>query len=140
MRAVADILDALRERDLLQVAESIAKAYRVTVADMLSASRCRDHSHARQALWSELAGEYNFSTPRIGELVGRNHSTISVGIAKHRARVDRTEDEGTSFADALIGLEARIDDLERETTRLRAELDGMTGVGPASVLKKAVGQ
>jgi len=64
----------LRELDLYDHAEAIARCWHITLRDMLY-SRSPPAPFAREALYRHLR-ELGWSYPRIGALVGRDHSTI----------------------------------------------------------------
>lgn len=83
MRDAAAIRAALEELNLIGVAQAIAGRYHVTVDEMLSDSREEPRPRARQALWLELYHR-GWSLPRIGRVIGRDHTTVLTGIRKVR--------------------------------------------------------
>jgi len=79
--------DKLDGRGLLKMAERIAEAHGVSVEDMFSAVRGFSAvPRARQAMWAELYATGNWSYPRIGQLFGRDHTTIMAGVRKAMVR------------------------------------------------------
>lgn len=83
------VMARLRERDgdgeLLELIKRIAAAHDVTAMELIE-SRKGAPSDARFALWNALfeRGHWNYS--RLGDLFGRDHTTIRAGIDSHRAR------------------------------------------------------
>jgi len=65
-----------------QVLEAVLRHYKVDRKDMLGPSRERAISLPRQVAMYLLREETNASTPRIGEYLGRDHSTIIHGVDK----------------------------------------------------------
>ena len=76
------IKSELEQRDLLELANRVARAYDVTVDELLSRTHRRDVSHARQVLWAVLSARGHWSQPRLGALFRRDHQTIAFGLAK----------------------------------------------------------
>lgn len=118
MRAVEAIVAELQERDLLDTARSFARSGRISVEELLSPSREQHIVHPRQAFIADLYDHHSFSTERIGTLLGFDRSSVRAGIKAHRARVERAENDGTTFDDRIAALEARCDHLERAVNRL----------------------
>lgn len=83
----AEVIRELRERDLYDLAATIAKAHQCTVHELVSTRRTQAFCDARHELWAKLYSTGNWSLPRIGELCRRDHSTVMVGIRKHNAAV-----------------------------------------------------
>lgn len=70
------------------VARAMAEQYGMTLDDLSGSSRISSVSHARQHIMAELV-EAGFSTPRIGHMLNRDHSTVIHGAKAHRERVER---------------------------------------------------
>lgn len=68
------LADKLRERDLYDQAAAIAACWHLTLRDMFE-SRTRPAPFARVAFYRYLR-DLGWSYPRIGELVGRDHTTV----------------------------------------------------------------
>jgi chromosomal replication initiation ATPase DnaA len=82
----SDPLNELRERDLLDLAEQVAKAHQCTVVEMVSDSRLAAFVAARQELWLRLRETGHWSLTRIAQLARRDTSTVIHGIRKAKAR------------------------------------------------------
>lgn len=109
MRDVVAIRAALAEVNLLGVAEAIAGRYHITLDEMLSDSREEPRPRARQALWLELHHR-GWSQPRIGRIVGRDHSTVGVGIRQvRRAMLDLGFCVRCAGAGTIWGTDAKCD-------------------------------
>ena len=81
-----DKIESARERNVLGLIESVAQGSRSTVRELFGRRGYRHVSRARQEAYFRLADEYGWSTASIGELFGRDHSTVAHGIASHRSR------------------------------------------------------
>ena len=68
------LVDRLRERDLYDQAAAIAACWHLTVRDMFE-SGTQPAPFARVAFYRYLR-DLGWSYPRIGDLVGRNHTTV----------------------------------------------------------------
>lgn len=104
-----DIRRDLEERDLLALAERIAKAYGITVVELLSRTQARHVVHARHVLWGVLSRRGHWSQPRIGALFRRDHATVAHGLAKVQlSEVQRfeTEEQASEPVVKLITYEA----------------------------------
>jgi chromosomal replication initiation ATPase DnaA len=77
-------IEELEQRDLLQGAQRIARSYRLSLAEMFSKSRTRPAPEARAAFYRELR-ELGWSYPRIGELVGKDHTSVLDAVRAHEA-------------------------------------------------------
>jgi chromosomal replication initiator protein len=64
------------------LAERIARAHGVTYEDMMSASRLKAVTAARHAFMAELRMTYAMSTPEIGRIVGRDHTSVMHALRK----------------------------------------------------------
>lgn len=71
---VARLVQRLRELDLHDHARAIAQCWHIPLDDMFH-SRRSPAPQARAALYRHLR-DLGWSTPRIGALVGRDHTTI----------------------------------------------------------------
>lgn len=119
MRALTELLSDLEERDLLDLAKSIAQQHNVRLEEMFS-SRMRPAARARHAFWAELVEHEHMSLVFVGRLCGADHATVLAGVRRHRVRAAIAEDEGEAYNDRLSALELRVDTLERELTDRRA--------------------
>ncbi len=88
MRSVGDIIRDLDTRDLLHVADQMARKYHVTLEEMLGRGRRSPEAAARHELWHLLYEEIP-SLTRIGEIFGRDHSTILAAVRKYEERFGR---------------------------------------------------
>ncbi len=79
----------LRERDgdgeLLGLIKHIAAAHDVTAMELIE-SRKGAPASARHALWNALFERGHWNYTRLGELFGRDHTTVMNGINAHRER------------------------------------------------------
>ena len=99
MRKVNDIIRDLDTRDLLELAKQIARKHYVTLEELLGRSRHSPESRARHELWHRLYDDPIPSFLKLGEIFGRNHSTIMAGVHKHERVDDRN---GASVAVAAV--------------------------------------
>lgn len=96
-RNTDDIVAELKERELYDLAEHIAKKHACSIAEMLGPRRFEAFAHARQEFWSELYGTGHWSLPRLAKLFGRDHTTILAGIHSHYVRVMAPAVEATKL-------------------------------------------
>jgi chromosomal replication initiation ATPase DnaA len=82
----SDPLSELRERDLLELAEQVAKGHQCTVLEMVGDRRLAAFVAARQELWLRLRETGHWSLTRIAQLARRDHTTVIHGIRKAKAR------------------------------------------------------
>lgn len=75
-------------RNALDVAGRIAERRGVLLEEALGPTHEHEASAARHEFWFVLR-ENKFSYPRIGKLVGRDHTTVMSGIRKHLRRLCR---------------------------------------------------
>lgn len=80
------ILARLAARELTEMAERAAAAHQVTLYELVGRSHSRAAARARHAFWSELYDLGHWSYPRLAALFGKDHKTISYGVAIHRER------------------------------------------------------
>ena len=87
------ILEALRERDLLDLLDSVCRPNGVTREEVCGRRRTRRIARARRELWLRLRRELRMSYGEIAELFGRNHSTVLTGVRSlERGQVDSDEE------------------------------------------------
>ncbi len=67
-----------------EIAEEVARETGVTVDEMMGRSKLLRIVRARRTAWDRLHRTGRFTTPAIGRFFGRDHSTIVVGIKRHR--------------------------------------------------------
>lgn len=70
-----------------RIAQDVAAKHSVDVNAMLSKSRTPRLVQARQAMMWRLRNETTWSLPRIGRLMGIDHSTVCHGVNAHRRRL-----------------------------------------------------
>jgi chromosomal replication initiator protein len=76
---------------LAEIAATMADGYGVTVDDIRGPSRSRRAIvPARDAFMSISRKLTPKSSTQIGQFVGRHHTTVLDGIARHEARIART--------------------------------------------------
>ena len=81
------ILEALRERDLLELLDRVCQARGVTREEVCGRCRTKNVARARHELWWELRRHPGMSYGEIARLFDRNHSTVMTGVrAVERAR------------------------------------------------------
>lgn len=104
---VRRIARKLKAHGLLGVAKEISTVHRVSLTDLLGASRLRSVQRARRELWSRTHALV-LSYERLAEIFGRHRSTLSKTICRYRTGTGlRTEqDRPTDERDYL--LEARV--------------------------------
>jgi chromosomal replication initiation ATPase DnaA len=78
------ILDALVERDLVELLDTVCAGRGVTRDEICGRVRTRTVARARQELWWRLRAGRAFSYEEIGRLFQRNHSTVLHGIRAYR--------------------------------------------------------
>lgn len=69
-----------------EIIREVCATYEIARDDLLSDNRAFWCSIPRQALMFALH-EAGYSYPRIGRLLGRDHSTIIFGVKRHRMRL-----------------------------------------------------
>ncbi len=85
MRSVGAIIEDLETRDLLELAKRVARKHRVTLEELLGRGRGNPEAAARHELWYRLYDEIP-SFPRIGQIFGRDHSTVLAAVHKYEKR------------------------------------------------------
>ena len=86
-KTAAAIIRDLETRDLLGVAKEIARKHHVTLEELLGRRRRGPEAAARHELWHRLYEEIP-SLPKLGEIFGRNHTTVMAAVHKHDQSVD----------------------------------------------------
>jgi chromosomal replication initiation ATPase DnaA len=84
-----DTLVALREHNLMALAEEVCKLRGVAMAALCGPTRSKALSRARQELWWRMKHhpERAYSYPEIGRIFRRDHTTILGGVKVHARRV-----------------------------------------------------
>ena len=85
-KSLSAILDDLRQRDLMTLAQRVAKEHHVLLEEMLGTDRSRPAIRARHAMWAELYAMGFWSYPRLAGLFAKDHTTIVLGVRAHRKR------------------------------------------------------
>ncbi len=85
---VDHVLENLSSRDLLELAVTIARKFHIDVREMFARTKTKPGPEARAAFYAHLIHVLGWSYPRIGELVGRDHSTIQYAVKKCGPRVE----------------------------------------------------
>jgi hypothetical protein len=75
VKRVTDIIRELEIRDLLEIARRVARNHYVTLEELLGRTRRSPEARARHELWY-LLYEQIPSFPKLGEIFGRDHTTI----------------------------------------------------------------
>src|SRR5689334_12850383 len=86
-KTAAAISRDLETRDLLEVARAIARKHHVTLDELLGRRRRGPEAAARHELWQRLYEELP-SLPKLGEIFGRDHTTVMAAVHKHEQWVD----------------------------------------------------
>src|SRR5689334_25167014 len=86
-KTAAAIIRDLETRDLLGVAKEIARKHHVTLEELLGRRRRGPEASARHELWHRLY-EAIPSLPKLGEIFGRDHTTVMAAVHKHDQTVD----------------------------------------------------
>lgn len=68
--------------------ERIANKHGVTIDEIMGDGRTRRVAYARQEIYFELYTHFEMSFPRVGKVMGRDHSTVLYGMKKHCLRYD----------------------------------------------------
>jgi chromosomal replication initiation ATPase DnaA len=87
---MAPLRDRLAERGLLEMAERIAREHQVTVMAMFHRRRgFAAVANARHQMMAELYATGHWSYPRLGQLFGRDHTSVMEGVKKAAVRAIR---------------------------------------------------
>lgn len=78
----------LTKDDILDI---ISKESGIGISQIISKSRKREIVNVRYIFCSIMKNNYNYSLVHIGELIGRDHTTIIHAIKQHRNRVQNEE-------------------------------------------------
>ncbi len=76
----ARIVEALRDRDLLDLLDAVCRRRSVTREEVCGRGRTRNVARARHELWWELRRNPGMSFGEIGRLFDRNHTTVMTGV------------------------------------------------------------
>jgi chromosomal replication initiation ATPase DnaA len=68
------------------IAASVAERHRLPIAALYGERRTAAYSLARDEAWAEIHATGKFSTPQIGRHFNRDHSSVVVGIQRHKER------------------------------------------------------
>ena len=71
----------------LPAVKEVARKHRVTLEELLGRRRRGPEASARHELWHRLYEEIP-SLPKLGEIFGRDHTTVMAGVHKHDLPVD----------------------------------------------------
>lgn len=87
----AHVVDALRARDLLELALEVCKTRGVLLQDLCGRTRAQSVARARHEAWWRIRNhpERYYSLFEIARLFERDPATVSVGVARHQQRLDR---------------------------------------------------
>lgn len=77
------ILEALTDRDLLSLLDSVCRTRGVTREEVCGRRRTKNVSFARQELWWHLRRHPGMSYDEIARLFGRNRTTIMSGVRSY---------------------------------------------------------
>lgn len=78
------VMFRLQVRGLLAMAEEVALAHHVTVEEVASRARSKRVCAARRVVFARLRS-LGLSLPEIGRILGRDHTTVLVGLRKAAA-------------------------------------------------------
>ena len=90
MKSVASIIRDLETRDLLELAKDVARKHYVTLEELLGRRRRAPEIAARHELWQRLYEQIP-SQPKLGEIFGRDHSTVQAALHKYDAFLQPVE-------------------------------------------------
>jgi chromosomal replication initiation ATPase DnaA len=81
-RTAASIIEALEERDLVGMLDTICRARGVTRDELCGRERTKNIALARHELWWTLRNTpaMSFSYVEIGRIFGRDHSSVLHGV------------------------------------------------------------
>jgi chromosomal replication initiation ATPase DnaA len=86
-KSLTAILEELRQRDLMKLAERMAKQHHVLLEEMLGTDRTTPSTRARHALWAELFSTGYWSCSRIAELFGlKDHTGVYYAVRRYQKR------------------------------------------------------
>lgn len=85
------------------IADQVATSYGIEVEDLVGSSRAEKHAWPRKVLYFTLRERFDWSFPVIGALIGRDHSTVSVGVERVRRRMAIDGDERYIVGSLLRG-------------------------------------
>lgn len=74
-------------RTMRHITAAVAARHGLRPAELLGERRLAAYSRARDEAWAEIHATGKFSTPQIGRAFNRDHSTVVVGIQRHKERV-----------------------------------------------------
>ena len=78
----AAVIRRIEERGLLPLAKRVADRCGVSVFAMFANHRASECVHSRYLFAAALRARGHWSFPRIGELIGRDHTTVMNGVAQ----------------------------------------------------------
>lgn len=82
MKQASDVIDRLKERDLYELTKKVAHKFGMTVAEVVAPERQQDRIYARAVLFGVLYARGHWSTTRLGELFGCDHTVVLYGLRK----------------------------------------------------------
>lgn len=85
LRRAREILNMKERKSIAQIVHEVAESCGLTWEQIVRNARHRDVVQARQ-MAMYIAYREGFSTPQIGAVLNRDHTTILHGIKKERAR------------------------------------------------------
>lgn len=90
--SVEQLIESLRDRDLLELVEDVRTRRGVPLHDLCGRTRTQSVSRARQEVWWRLRHHPDrfYSVLEIARLFGRDHATVIAGIEAHRRRLETT--------------------------------------------------
>lgn len=66
-----------------QIIREVAREHRVTPADIMGPRRLRHIAEARFEVYHRLRHELGLTLPRIGQIMGRDHTSVLNGLRKY---------------------------------------------------------
>lgn len=77
--------------EMRAIARAVAARHRMTLDEMMSASRVRRLARARQEAMYLMVKAERWSLPRIGMFFGKDHTTILHGARAHERRLEEAK-------------------------------------------------
>lgn len=109
------VVEALRERKLLEPVSDIVRGFRVTMYEAAGKNRMLTVARARHAAWRYLRDEWLLSYPEIGRIWGVHPGTVRMALIEQQKGPEVRErcptcgrlKDATEYAEALQELPAK---------------------------------
>jgi chromosomal replication initiation ATPase DnaA len=88
-------VDVLAQRDILDFCSAIAARHGASMEEVMTRARSQRVAFARSAIWTALLRhkEFRYSSTDIGELFGRDHSTVLSGVKNYERWLAKNQPE-----------------------------------------------